>query len=83
MWGFLGSAAVPVVRAARDVSEQHGRLPALYRRLSFYITNLLLAALAGLLALAHGVSSELLAIHIGVATPLIIIGLAKALPPDA
>jgi hypothetical protein len=79
LWGAGGSLAVPIVQAALNYN---GTLPELYERVTFYAIQLLLAAVAGGLALAHSASTALLAIHIGAATPLIVQGFSRQ-PPTA
>lgn len=49
----------------------------------FWVCRLFVAAMGGVLSLAHGVDSALLAIHIGAATPLIIQSFASAAPTPA
>lgn len=71
-WGFLGSAAVDVVEAAQYLNLPVIKFPPKYRRVAFYILRLLLAMVAGSLAVAYQIDKEILAFNIGAAAPLIV-----------
>ncbi len=71
-WGFLGSIAVEIVAAAHDYNSSGERLPDKYKRIDFYILRVLLAVVAGGLAVAYQIDKAILAFNIGAATPLII-----------
>lgn len=83
LWGFGGSVAVEIVSVAQqiDVICDGGiTLPARYGRCIFYIIRLLLATIAGGLAVAYQIDRPLLAINIGASTPLIVQALAQGVP---
>jgi hypothetical protein len=79
LWGAGGSVAVPIVQAALNYQ---GAVPDLYKSAPFYVIQILLAGVAGGLALAHSANTALLAVHIGAATPLIVQGFSRQ-PPNA
>ena len=76
-WGMLGSVAVPIVQAALDYD---GQIAPKHRDIVFHVLQVLLAVVAGGLAVAHAAGTPLLALHIGAATPLIVQGFAKREP---
>jgi hypothetical protein len=78
-WGFLGSAAVEVVTLVALYSSPRRRLPARYHRTGFWVTRAILAALAGLLAVAYEIDKRILAFNVGAATPLLITFMARGL----
>jgi hypothetical protein len=85
-WGFLGSAAVEIMNLFGYYTTLRGRLPSRYRKVGFWITRLVLALLAGAIAVAYEIDQRILAFNIGAATPLIITFMAKGLrqaPVDA
>lgn len=77
LWGFLGSAAVEVVTLLGFYYAKPVRLPARYRRIGFWITRLILAAIAGAVAVGYDIDKRVLAFNIGAATPLIVTSLAR------
>src|SRR2546421_6014124 len=80
--GFLGSCAVEVVNLYHTYNvdtESDYVLPKRYRRVGFWVIRLLLALIAGGLAVAYKINKPLLAINIGAATPLIIQALGQGL----
>jgi len=72
IWGFTGSVAVEIIKAFRYLQKPPGKLPAIYFQIKFYIVGILVAVAAGGLAVAHEVNTPLLALDIGIATPLIL-----------
>lgn len=70
--GFAGSAAVDIVAAAQVYNAHTIVVPERYKRTAFYVVRLLLAIVAGGLAVAYEIDKVLLAANIGAATPLII-----------
>jgi hypothetical protein len=74
-WGFFGSMAVEVVLLC-GYYRRGVALPLRYRRPGFWLTRFLLAFLAGGLVVAYGISTPVLALHLGAATPLVIQALA-------
>ncbi len=87
--GFAGSAAVDVVAASQVYNAQTIVVPERYKRVAFYVVRVLLAIVAGGLAVAYDIDKPLLAANIGAATPLIIqafaqgVGNMPALPAGA
>jgi hypothetical protein len=77
--GFAGSFAVDVVAVAQVYNAQTIVVPERYKKKAFYVVRLLLAIIAGGLALAYEIDKPLLAINIGAATPLIIQAFAQGL----
>ena len=85
VWGFAGSAAVEVVTLLGFYYASPVRLPERYHRVGFWVTRLLLACLAGALAIGYGIDGKILAFNVGAATPLIVTSLARgfrAAPDD-
>jgi hypothetical protein len=80
LWGVAGSVAVEVVAVWKHYDGDGVELPARYKRVSFYITRILLAAIGGGLAVAYQVQAPFVALHIGAATPLIIRALTETTP---
>jgi hypothetical protein len=77
--GFLGSVAVEVANVVRTL-EAGKHLAARYRRPTFLIVRLLLAFISGAVALLYKPSSDLLAFHLGAATPAILQMLSTSQP---
>jgi hypothetical protein len=79
-WGFLGSLAVDIVAAAAQYFNSYSNeLPNKYRRIAFYVLHLLLAIVAGGLAVAYQIDKAILAFNIGAATPLLIQAFAQGM----
>jgi len=83
LWGFTGSAAVEVVALLSFYYSNPMALPGRYKKPGFWITRLLLALLAGALAIGYEIDQRILAFNIGAATPLIITSLARGFRPPA
>ena len=79
LWGFSGSAAVEVVTLLGFYYKNRPQLPDRYRKIGFWVTRLILACLAGALAVGYEIDGRILAFNIGAATPLIITSLARGL----
>ena len=77
--GFAGSAAVDIVAAAQVYNAHTIVVPERYKRVAFYVVRLLLAVVAGGLAVAYEIDKALLAANIGAATPLIIQAFAQGI----
>ena len=54
------------------------KLPMRYLLLRFYFARALLALVGGGVALAYQIQSPLLALHIGAATPLIVVAFSRS-----
>jgi hypothetical protein len=81
-WGFCGGAAAEVVMLNQYYVRGRG-LPKRYSRTGFWTVRVLLASIAGGLAVAYQIDKPLLAFNIGVATPLIIQAFAKTFNNNA
>jgi hypothetical protein len=79
LWGFSGSAAVEVVTLLGFYYKNRPQLPDRYRKIGFWVTRLILACLAGALAVGYEIDGRILAFNIGAATPLIITSLARGI----
>jgi hypothetical protein len=83
--GFGGSIAVEIVRLYRCSQNEPFIIPQKYSDVAFWAIQLLLAMVAGGLAVAYEIHKPLLAINIGAATPLLIStfaeGLRSGFPP--
>lgn len=82
-WGFAGSVAVEVVALLSYYYANPVRLPERYRKIGFWIARIVLAMLAGAIAVGYGIEQRILAFNIGAATPLIITSLARGFRPPA
>jgi hypothetical protein len=80
LYGVLGSVAVEVIKLLAYY-EGGGHLPLRYKRWGFWVVRILLALIGGALAVAYGIKSELVAVHVGASTPAIIGTFAKQ-PPE-
>lgn len=80
--GAGGSAAVEVVTINQFYHEEPFRLPERYTRFGFWIVRVLLAVIAGGLAMAYKIDSPVLAINIGAATPLIVRAFSDGIKPS-
>ena len=76
-FGFLGTVIVEIGVAAGRY-DRHATLPKQYHQRAYWVVKLLLAVAGGVLAVAHGVSTPLLALQVGAATPLMITALRDA-----
>jgi hypothetical protein len=81
IWGFAGSASVEVVTLLGFYYMSPVRLPERYHRAGFWVTRLMLACLAGALAVGYGIDGRILAFNVGAATPLIVTSLARGFRP--
>jgi hypothetical protein len=81
VWGFAGSLAVEVITLFNLYNAEVRSLPRRYRKPGFWLVRFLVAVIAGGFALAYGIQQPLLALNIGVATPLIIKTLGETKPP--
>jgi len=79
LWVFSGSAAVEVVTLLGFYYKNRPQLPDRYRKIGFWVTRLILASLAGALAVGYDIDGRILAFNIGAATPLIITSLARGI----
>jgi|SRR5437867_11946254 len=78
LFGFGGSLAVEIVSINQQYSSGSDQLPARYKSPWFWLCRLLLAGVGGGLALAYGIEGKpLLAVNVGISTPLIIQTVAR------
>lgn len=78
-WASFGSFAMEVLSAYEAINGNNGDLPERYRKLPFIAIKIILAVVAGGLAVSYGINTPLLALNIGVSTPLILHTFAKGL----
>jgi hypothetical protein len=78
--GFGGSAAAEVLVLHEYYLRRNARLPERYRKAGFWVVRFLLAVVGGGLAVFYNLSGPIPAIHVGVATPLIIQAFARTAP---
>jgi len=78
-FGAAGSLLVEVVNVL--TCFQKGKIPQRYSKVMFWVVRVLLVVGAGVIAVAHEVQTKILAIHLGVATPLILQAFART-PPN-
>ena len=81
IWAFVGSGAVEVVALLSFYYSRSARLPERYRKLGFWVARLMLAMLAGAIAVGYEINQPILAFNIGAATPLIITSVARGFRP--
>jgi hypothetical protein len=77
LWGLGGSLGVEIVSLAQHMGGGQPNLPKRYTIFSFYVVRILLAIVAGGLAVAYQIDKPLLAANIGAATPLILQALSQ------
>lgn len=78
--GLFGSLAVEVVAVVRTY-ERGRTLSVRYQRPVYLLSRLLLAGAGGVLAWAYHVNNDILAVHIGASTPLLLEQMVR--DPDA
>jgi len=83
IWGFAGSVAVEVVAFLSYYYSNPVELPERYAKPGFWAARLMLAILAGTIAVGYEIDQKILAFNIGAATPLIITSLAKGFIPPS
>jgi hypothetical protein len=76
-WGFCGSLAVEIVNLFQAYHSQRIHIPQRYKRKGFWVVRALVCVIAGGLAVAYKIESELLAANIGASAPLIMQALAR------
>lgn len=79
MWGLGGSVAVEVANLYQIYQSEEIVIPVRYKRISFWVVRIILAFMAGGLALAYNINTPLLALNIGASTPLILHALSKGI----
>lgn len=77
LWGAAGSWAVEVL-LAYNAYQKDAPTPGRYLKPGFWLVRALVATVAGGLVVAHHIVDQpLLSIHMGVATPAIMAGIAE------
>ncbi len=74
--GFFGSAAVELV-TMDELFRRSARLPARYRKWSFWLVRLFLAFAGGALAVGYNIQNLVAAAQMGASPPTMIKSLAK------
>lgn len=69
--GVFGSVIIEAIVILRYY-QRSGRLPRYYRKVGFWVVRTVIALAAGILAVLYNPENPLLAVHIGVSTPLIV-----------
>ena len=57
-WGFLDSAAVEIMNLFGFYTTLRGRLPSRYRKVGFWVTRVVLALVAGAIAVAYEIDDR-------------------------
>lgn len=81
IWGFAGSIAVEIVNIYQVFQDENPKMPSRYKNYVFWFVRLILAIIAGGLAMAYKIDNAILAANIGASTPLILHALAKGIQP--
>lgn len=81
IWGFLGSLAIEIVNIYQVFQDENPKMPSRYKSYLFWFVRLMLAIIAGGLAMAYKIDNAILAVNIGASTPLILQALAKGIQP--
>ncbi len=79
LWGFGGSVAMEIVAALPIFQADEIIIPERYKRKLFWLIRLLLAAVAGALALAYDTQTRLPAANVGASAPLLLQALGQGL----
>ena len=70
-WGVGGSMALEALRAS-EMYRPGNDVHKCYKCIGFWAVRVLVAVAGGALSVAHEIESPLLAVHIGVATPILL-----------
>ncbi len=79
LWGLGGSLSIEIVLMYEYYQSDPIKLPDRYRRLGFWIVRLLLAVVAGALAVVEGANTPVVAINVGASAPLLLRALSTGL----
>jgi hypothetical protein len=79
LFGALGSVSVEVIKIL-SYYQTGGTFPKRYQSKGYWVTRVLLVFIGGALAVAYGVQSDIVAVHVGASTPAIIGTFAKEPP---
>ena len=79
LWAAGGSLAVEVMSLYNEMkAERPTGLPTYYKNLTFWLVRLIVASIAGGLAVAEAANSALIAINIGASAPALLQLLSRA-----
>ena len=78
----FGSLAVEVITYIQAYEGNPQRLPQRYTKKGYWVARVLLAMMAGVLAVAYEINKPLLAINIGASAPLLYRALARGIRQD-
>lgn len=81
IWGFSGSVAVEIANIYQVFQEENSKMPSRYKSGLFWFVRLILAIIAGGLALAYKIDNPILAANIGASAPLILQALSQGVRP--
>lgn len=81
MWGFSGSIAVEIANIYQVFQDENSKMPSRYKSFWFWCVRLILAIIAGGLAMAYKIDSPILAANIGASAPLILQALSQGVRP--
>jgi len=81
MWGFAGSAAVEIANVYQVYQDENIKMPARYKLIMFWVVRIMLAIIAGGLAIAYNINNPILAANIGASAPLILQALSQGFRP--
>ena len=79
--GFGGSCAAEVILLYQLYQGEGAVLPTRYRKVGFWVVRALVAVVAGGLVVFYKLTDPIPAVHVGIATPLIIQAFARTAPP--
>lgn len=71
LYGALGSASIEVISWVQACEKLPHQLPSRYKVWTFWLSRIVLAVLAGSLAVAYSIQTPLLAWNIGASAPLL------------
>lgn len=83
VWGVMGSVAVELITLLGYYHSRPIQLPKRYSKIGFWITRIVLALLAGAVAVGYDIHQRILAFNVGAATPLIVTFMARGLRPGS
>jgi hypothetical protein len=84
LYGFIGGALAEIVGWFELRTTKPSDFPAYVRYWYYWFLTFIMCAIGGFLATAYGIVEVkvMLALNIGASAPLILKGLARALPPQ-
>jgi hypothetical protein len=80
-WGCAGSFAIEIVLFCQAIRQSRNNcVPAVYRRTAFILGRILLVVVAGVVAVAAGITQPMQGLAVGASAPRIILALYKLRP---